>query len=196
MIPIKRLNETKDEYIIKASKKLYSQGFTIKEVSTIINADIIKVYNAVIENKLFCITEEEQRKKYIELYENGYSVNKISNIMHKSKRCIEDRIKSEAKYVRNIGKEISTTDLQNIKKLYINGYTLAFIGRKYKISSKGIKYRLQRCGIWEPNHCTKVPLSSTDKRKVKSLLNKGYNLYDISVIIGRPYSIIAKNMKN
>lgn len=192
MIPIKRLNETKDEYIIRASKKLYSQGFTIKEVSTMINADIIKVYNAVIENKLFCITEEEQRKKYIDLYEDGYSYNEISNIMHKSKRCIEDRIKSEAKYVRNIGKEISAADLQNIKKLYINGYTLAFIGRKYKISSKAIKYRLQRCGIWEPNHCNKIPLSSSDRRKVKSLLKDGYTLYDISYEIGRPFSVICK----
>lgn len=196
MIPIKRFSESNEEYIIRASKKLYTQGFSIKEISTMLNANIINVYNAVIQNKLYHITEENERKEYIDMHNNGFTYDDISSIFKKSKKCIMERIKSEAKYTKKIGDQISDSDLKDIKKLYINGYTLAFIGRKYNISSKGIKFRLQRCGIWEPNHCTKVPLSSTDKRKVKSLLNKGYDLYDISVIIGRPYSIIAKNMKN
>lgn len=189
---LKRIGESNEEYIIRASKKLYSQGHNIIEISTILNEDPINIYNAIIKDKQYTITNSDIRNGMIILYDNGLSYQQIGYMIDRSATCVKNRIKSDAKYVKTIGYILNLKQLQNIKKLYINGYTLAFIGRKYKISPKAIKYRLKRCGIWEPNHCNKIPLSSSDKRKVKSLLKDGYTLYDISYEIGRPFSVICK----
>lgn len=192
MMFIKRFSESNEEYIIRASKKLYSQGHNIIEISTILNEDPINIYNAIIKDKQYTITDSDIRDGMIILHDNGLSYQQIGYMVDRSATCVKNRIKSDAKYVKTIGYILNSKQLQNIKKLYKNGYTLKYIANLYDIKPKCISNRLKRCGIWEPNHCNKVPLSLYDKRRIKSLLKQGLNYYQIANKIGRPYCIVCK----
>lgn len=184
-----------NEQIKKSSVSLYMNGNHISEIAVKLNCDKLKVYNSVVSESSR-ITTEEERNKMINLRSENLSYRKISNATNRSAECVRKRIASPAKCHNNKGEYIiSDKDLENIKKWYLAGKTLRWIGRKFNMSHLAVKYRLVKCNLYSPEYSKSVPLSPSDKRKITIMHKKGINFSTIVKECGRDKYIISEYIK-
>lgn len=189
-----RRGETLENYITRASKKLYSDGYSITEIANKIACDKIYVYNSIVppDKKL---VDHEDRKQMIDLYNKGMPISKISDKVKRCASCVKARIEAPVKCrIGHFEYVLSDEDITFLKRSYLKGKTMTWIGEQLNISCDAVKRRVIKCGIYESRKSYKVPLTKKEEKDIKTLYNKGYSANQIVKEIGRPYSIILKEI--
>lgn len=187
----KLARESHKEHIERVSRMMFNDGYHITEIANKLKCDKIEVYNSLYHTNK--ITDDEEREIIINLYNNGYSYREISDKLGISKACVARRIKSSAKYI-NTSHEYILTDrqLHNLKQWYLSGMSMAWIARKLNITSRAVKYRLIKSGIYKNNYTKSVPVTTKEEHRFNLLYKRGYTIGEISKECGRGYSIVNK----
>lgn len=188
-------NESDLEFFERSVWHYDSLGYNVNEIAEILNCDIIEVYNIINVCTTNTPVSEAERAKMLELRAEGMSLRAIAKAMGRSATCVKRRLNSPAKLpMSNVTVTLNQDELDLIKKYYAKGKTFTYISKKLgeKISPNQVRYRIEKMGIWEANNSELVPLTFSEKHKIKSLVRKGKSIYYISKEIGRTVQCIDK----
>ena len=187
---LRLFGETREEYIVRASRILYKDGYSIAEISKKLKVEKVDVYNSLVDLEERRVTTDEERQLFIELRNKGYNYSEIARMTNRSRITIKTRIESEAKYYFENGYILTDKQLKSIKKYYKAGKTMSWIAREIEISPSAVKRRLVKCGLYKTNYSLTIPLTDQEKKKISNLYKKNLNSFTISMRIGRPQSLI------
>ena len=196
-IPKKKIRESQKDYIVRASRTLRSQGYSIKEISSLIRADEIVVHNALIDDPKKHLLTNEEREEILKLVADGISIAEIAEKFNKSKyrinEVIKNPIKNTEKDTMNV-KEFSKKDLDQMKKWYTSGKTISWIARQFDVPAINIKKRLIACEIYDPNNSFKLEdkLNNIERKKILDMFNNGDSINQMVKQIGRTQTTIRK----
>lgn len=167
----------------------YSRGYCIREISNKLNVDNINVYNDVASGNK--ITTSEERSKMISLYNKGYSISMISKIMNRSRSCIRERIKSQAK-INCRCSILSDDQIKLMIDMFNNGASVASIAKHLCISKGSVRYRLNHCGIKR----SKYNITPVEIERFIELHNLGKTYDEIAIICNRSAHAIGNHLRN
>ncbi len=195
--PTKRFNESIENYVKRASKILNKLGYSIKEISCIINANDIDVYNALQTDPNRMITTEAERQEMLQLRSEGLSYRQIADRVNKSYGVVYNRIHSPAIYIGDINmddKLLTKKEINSIKKWYESGKTMGWIARKIGVPDNNIKKRLVAMGIYDKDNSEKKEdkLTTTERKQIVDLYESGASILEIVKEVGRSQNTIRK----
>lgn len=194
---VKKLkNETKEQFIERATNLYYSDGYHLSEIADKLKCSKLTVYGIISKNGNKMITTEEERELMIALRDQDFSYRAIGKILHKSHTCVRRRIMQPAKHhiTESYDYKLSDKQLNHLKEWYKEGKTMAWIARQLNISNKSVKYRLVKANIYDPN--LSVPLTIKEKLTIKTMRATGKTISEIAITCGRKYSTIAKYLND
>lgn len=187
----KRKNESTNDFIERASKIYYNEGgYHIKEIAEILGVDEIEVYNIVANGRK--ITTNDERSRMIQLYNQGYSYSAIGRIFNKSHSCVKERIEHPAKMSYNNSNKLTKKQLDKMKEMIEDGYSIEDISKEIKISTSSITYRLSHTNLRE--QITHV--SKSEKNKFIRLRKKGKSYSEIARICNRSRNTVSRHLHN
>ena len=193
--PRKKYGESEDDFIVRASKAYYSNGYHITEIASKLNCKVIDVYSAVIGGK-FRPTTEEERDVMILMYNQGMNYTEIAKKMNRSRTCVMSRIKKPASCNVESGYDLSDKDIIKMKEWYKSGKTVRWIAKQFDVPERSITYRLKKSGDYKKEFSRTVPLTSKEKITIKKLYKQGKTVKEIADITGRHHNLIASHIKN
>lgn len=145
---------------------------------------------------------EEQKEKIIKFYKDGYSIQKIANLLKHGKNSI-NKIVRDAGIVKNNNSFNKETE-EKIAKEYIDGNSASILGTKYGCSLKTILNIVNRHGLEsKPRGNSYKELSEDNKKIIEQMWDKGCSRNEILECINVGHEIldrwlieIGKNPKN
>lgn len=188
--PRMRKNESIDEYNERASKTYYTNGYHIKEIANRLKIDEVEVYNYVI-TKGHKITTEDERRRMINLFNQGYSYSAIARIMGKIRAYVRDRIERPAKINNSGSGNLTDKQIKKIKDMANEGACLCTIAEEMNIPISAVRYRLSH-GIREVHH---THLSKAEKQKIIRLHKNGKSTTEIANICSRSWSTVRRCLR-
>ena len=193
-IPKKKLRESKEDFIIRASKTLHNQGYSIKEISSIIRADEIVIYNALIDDPKKRLITNNERQEILKMQADGASITEIAEKFNMTKYRINEIIKNPIKNMEKEtmgGKEFTKKELDQMKKWYVAGKTISWISRQFNVPAINIKKRLVACGLYDMNNSAKTE-DNMERKEIIDRFNNGEKIISIVKQVGRSQNTVRK----
>lgn len=195
MKPKKYKNETKEEYIIRASKELQSEGYHISEIAKKLKCDKFKIYNILVP-KGYKFTTEEERQEMIRLRNEGYSLREIGRMVGRSPTCVRDRILRPVTLREDYTEyNINDRTLKKIKNYYIDGKSIKWISNKFNLPENAIEYRLKKAKLFKSRRIENNVTEEEVKLFIDLYYNKGYTLTQIAKECKRDRGTVSRHIK-
>jgi len=173
----------------RMAKELYAVGYSVMEISEKLDVDPIEVYNSITKGRKF--TTIKEREEILELRSKGYSISLISKIMHRSRACIRERIKSSAKCTCYSNK---FTDEQVIEmnEMDTRDKSIATIAKELNVKSNNVRFRLQHT---KTKRKIKHRITKTEIEHFIELWELGYTVPKIAKETGRCANSVRNYLK-
>ena len=179
-----RKTESREDFIIRASKEYYVAGLHIMEIVDKLSAyeaTTIEVYNAVVPTAN--VTTEDERETMISLYNQGYSIGRIARMMNRSRDCVRTRISSKPSMniQTNSDNYLTESEVDEARRLYVDeGMGTTAIAKRFGVTRSSIVYRLRKMGVYEPWKNNTYAITKKDVAKMKRYAKKGLNYNQIA----------------
>lgn len=138
-----------DDELKEEIKRLYEQGKTIREIAREKKMSYSRVRRLLIDAgiKFRGKISEDVTSKVIQLAKQGYSANKISDMLDLNSNTVL-RILRKNNLVKRKEK-LKPEEIEKIKQMYLNGESIYKIAKELKRSTNLIVYHLKKMNIYK-----------------------------------------------
>lgn len=184
----RKKNESVEDYNRAISKLYYGDGYHIKEIAEKLQIDEVNVYNYVSAGHK--ITTNEDREEMIYLHNMGYSYRAIAEMFGKSISCVKTRIAEPAKFSCQKSEKVTDNQLELMKDMAVNGYTLEDISKV-----TGIKLSSVRCRLAHTDLRKRLTyITDTEVKKMIKLFKDGKSYSEIAKECNRSKSTVYRQL--
>lgn len=188
--------------------RLYQQGFSLQKIALITGIASSKVRKKITKNNIVIrpaktyikITPEEE-SKIANLYQQGYTIEKIADMCNMSKSSIFKTIKNNKldlyKTRMSISKKIITPEQElEIINLHQQGYTIEKIASIYEVSIPTISKNLKKNNVMT-NSSKSYSIETTPEQELEiiKLYQQGESVEKIATICKIPKPIVRNRLK-